>query len=132
MLAARREHGVFLVSDAVATPKAAGGAGPGLGGEVSSVGGQVELSADGALRHREPGFLAGSVQALDVGVATAARVTGSLAGAVAFASTAPAAAVGLANPWHPGARADLVEFDWQPGDRELAPRRVYVAGEPAA
>src|SRR5699024_6251732 len=109
ILAAKRDHGVFLVSDSVATPEVSDD------GATSSVGGGVELTDDGALRHSATGFLAGSVQTLDAGVATVARVTGSLAYGLRLATSAPARAHARPEPWRPGARADLVEFDWQPG-----------------
>lgn len=125
MLAAKRDHGIFLVSDAVATPAALR-----HGGE-STVGGGVELASDGALRHVATGYLAGSVQTLDVGVATVARITDSLATAYALATHAPAAALGLPALWQPGARADVVQFEWTPGDTEIHPVRVLIAGEPA-
>lgn len=124
MIAAKRDHGVFLVSDAVATPAALHDDG------VSTVGGGVRLAADGALRHAATGFLAGSVQTLDVGVATVARLTGSLATAMRLASTAPAAVLDDGPHWTAGARADVLLFDWTPGERAITPREVLVAGEP--
>ena len=123
MIAAKRDHGVFLVSDAVATPAALHDDG------VSTVGGGVRLAADGALRHAATGFLAGSVQTLDVGVATVARLTGSLATAMRLASTAPAAVLDDGPHWTAGARADVLLFDWTPGERAITPREVLVAGE---
>ncbi|MCK2035245.1 N-acetylglucosamine-6-phosphate deacetylase [Microbacterium sp. SSW1-49] len=125
MLAAKRDHGIFLVSDAVATPAALRD-----GGE-STVGGGVHLADDGALRHVSSGFLAGSVQTLDVGVATVARLTGSLAGALRLATSAPASVLDDAPHWTTGARADVLLFDWAPGDRAIIPREVLVAGETA-
>ncbi|WP_166999432.1 N-acetylglucosamine-6-phosphate deacetylase [Paramicrobacterium fandaimingii] len=122
MLAAKRDHGVFLVSDAVATP-------PTLveGGE-STVGGGVYFAEDGALRHTSTGFLAGSAQTIDVGVATVARITGSLARAVTLASVAPARALGIEPHWSVGARADVLLFDWAPGFQQITPRAVLIAG----
>jgi N-acetylglucosamine-6-phosphate deacetylase len=122
IIAAKRDHGVYLVSDAVATPAQLREDGH------SSVGGDVQLADDGALRHNETGLLAGSVQTLDVGVATAARVTGSLAQAVALATTAPARILGLNNVWQVGGRADLAMFRWRPGDRAIEPETVVIAG----
>lgn len=126
MIAAKRDHGLFLVSDAVATPAAL------LDGGVSTVGGGVHLADDGALRHVSTGFLAGSVQTLDVGVATVARLTGSLAAAVRLATSAPAAVLDDGPHWTVGARADVLLFDWTPGDRSITPREVLIAGEPAS
>jgi N-acetylglucosamine-6-phosphate deacetylase len=126
MIAAKRDHGLFLVSDAVATPAAL------LDGGVSTVGGGVHLADDGALRHVSTGFLAGSVQTLDVGVATVARLTGSLAAAVRLATSAPAAVLDDGPHWTVGARADVLLFDWTPGDRLITPREVLIAGEPAS
>ncbi len=123
MIAAKRDHGLFLVSDAVATPAAL------RDGGVSTVGGGVHLADDGALRHVATGFLAGSVQTLDVGVATVARLTGSLATGLRLASSAPAAVLDDGPHWTPGARADVLLFDWAPGDAHITPREVHVAGE---
>lgn len=126
MIAAKRDHGLFLVSDAVATPATL------LDGGVSTVGGGVHLADDGALRHVSTGFLAGSVQTLDVGVATVARLTGSLAAAVGLAASAPASVLDDGPHWTVGARADVLLFDWTPGDRAITPREVLIAGEPAS
>ncbi|WP_226533557.1 N-acetylglucosamine-6-phosphate deacetylase [Microbacterium paraoxydans] len=123
MIAAKRDHGVFLVSDAVATPAAL------RDGGLSTVGGGVYLAEDGALRHVSTGFLAGSVQTLDVGVATVARVTGSLGTAMRLASAAPAAVLADGPHWTIGARADVLLFDWAPGDACIRPREVRIAGE---
>lgn len=122
MLAAKRDHGIFLVSDAVATPTAL------LEDGVSTVGGGVHLADDGALRHVSSGFLAGSVQTLDVGVATVARIIGSLPRALELASAAPARVLGIEPHWAVGARADVLLFDWAPGDRQITPRTVLVDG----
>lgn len=123
MIAAKRDHGLFLVSDAVATPAAL------RDGGVSTVGGGVHLADDGALRHLSTGFLAGSVQTLDVGVATVARLTGSLATAMRLATAAPAAVLDDGPHWRPGARADVLLFDWRPGDTRITPLEVHIAGE---
>lgn len=126
MLAAKRDHGAFLVSDAVATPSSV------LHDGVSSVGGGVKISEDGALRHVASGFLAGSIQSLDVGVATAARITGSLGEAVRLASTAPSEILDGVDPWRIGARADVLQFHWSPRDRRIAPSAVYISGQRVA
>lgn len=127
MLAAKRttdsaRHGAFLVSDVVATPDSL------LRGGMSTVGGEVEIAPDGALRHRSTGFLAGSIDAIDVGVATVARLTGSLPDALDLASIAPATILDGVNPWRIGARADVLQFRWSPGDTRIEPVRVHVAG----
>jgi len=123
MIAAKRDHGVFLVSDAVATPRTL------VEDGVSTVGGGVALAADGALRHVASGFLAGSVQALDIGVANAAGILGSLADAVRLASIVPSLLLDGRDPWRVGARADVLRFSWQPGDMAITPVSVHVAGE---
>ncbi|MFK4788407.1 N-acetylglucosamine-6-phosphate deacetylase [Microbacterium sp. ZW T5_56] len=127
MIAAKRpgpngDHGAFLVSDAVATPAAL------REGGVSTVGGGVEIAADGALRHRATGFLAGSIQTLDVGVATIARLTGSLATGMELGAIAPARVLDGETPWRVGARADILRFAWAPGDARIRPVSVHVAG----
>lgn len=122
MLAAKRDHGIFLVSDAVATPSAL------LENGVSTVGGGVHLADDGALRHVSTGYLAGSAQTIDVGVATVARITGSLPRAVSLATTAPARVLGIDPHWAVGARADVLLFEWAPGDRQITAHTVLIAG----
>lgn len=122
MIAAKREHGVFLVSDAVATPVGLREDG------ISSIGGGVHISPDGALRHDATGFLAGSIQALDVAVATVARLTGSLSTAVRLATDSPARILDGAASWCLGARADVLRFNWKPGDPKIRPVSVHVEG----
>lgn len=122
-LRAKGDDGVFLVSDAVATGPAL------LEDGQSSIGGGVEVATDGALRHVATGLLAGSIQSLDVGVATMARLTGSLARALDLATVAPSRAVGLPPLWAVGSRADVITFTWKPGDTSLALQQVIVAGK---
>jgi N-acetylglucosamine-6-phosphate deacetylase len=94
---------VVLVSDA--TPAAA--ANPG----IYSLGG-VEIDADGGIVRTPEGRLAGSVLTLDVALRNWASMTeASLAEAIAAASEAPAAALGLPVGLRPGAGADIVLLD---------------------
>ncbi|SJN21606.1 N-acetylglucosamine-6-phosphate deacetylase [Microbacterium esteraromaticum] len=123
ILAAKGRDGAFLVSDAVSTPAAL------VEDGRSTIGGDVRLTEEGALRHVATGLLAGSVQTLDVGVANTARVTGSLDGALYLATQAPARAIGLPDVWRIGARADIIRFFWAPGDSAIQPAEVVVAGE---
>jgi N-acetylglucosamine-6-phosphate deacetylase len=122
VLAAKRDHGAFLVSDAVATPSAFRETGQ------SSIGGAVQVAPDGALRHIATGFLAGSIQGLDVGVATVARITGSISQGVRLASVAPGLILDGVSPWRVGARADVLQFDWAPGDVAIEPVDVLIGG----
>ncbi|MFV2062387.1 MAG: N-acetylglucosamine-6-phosphate deacetylase [Chloroflexota bacterium] len=107
----------LLVSDAI--PLAGSGETRGMVGEL-----EVELNGERVtLLGSET--LAGSVTALDLEVRNVVRAGGSLHGAVAAASTNPAALLGLADRGRleAGLRADLVELD-----ADLRVRRVMRAG----
>ena len=111
---------VVLVSDA--TPAAA--APP---GRYRMAGTVVEADAAGAARTPE-GTLAGSTLMLDGAVRRFAAATGAtLAAAIAAATEAPAAAIGLPAPLEPGSPADLVELD-----DEGRVTRTTIAGRWAA
>ena len=104
----------FLVSDSVAI----GGRPPGE--YVSPVGGDVELTADGRLLVRGTPYLAGAAAPLADGVAWAAGVL-SLPEALTMATSNPARIID-----QPATRldtgtsiADVITFDWRPGDRTL-------------
>ena len=76
-------------------------------------------------------ILAGSGVQTDVCVATAISMTGlSLQQACDMAGRIPADLLGCESiSLHPGSRADLVVFDWQPGDRTLCVRQTIAVGE---
>ncbi|MEU4291504.1 amidohydrolase family protein [Kribbella sp. NPDC026596] len=105
----------FLVSDSVAI----GGLAP--GDYSSTVGGDVELTDDGRLLVRGTPYLAGAAAPLADGVAWAAR-SFSLPDALTMATTNPGRIIDEAGgELRPGTRiADVITFDWQPGDRELS------------
>jgi N-acetylglucosamine-6-phosphate deacetylase len=95
---------VVLISDA--TPAAA--APP---GRYRQAGVEIESTDDGVVRTPE-GRLAGSALTLDIAVRNWASMTeASLAEAIAAASEAPAAALGLTPGLRPGRPADIVLFD---------------------
>jgi N-acetylglucosamine-6-phosphate deacetylase len=104
----------FLVSDSVAI----GGLPP---GEYSStVGGDVELTDDGRLLVRGTPYLAGAAAPLADGVAWAAE-SFSLPEALTMATTNPGRIIAQSTQLTPGTRiADVITFDWQPGDRALS------------
>lgn len=125
MVRAKTPGRVVLVSDAVAL------AGMPPGDYVQPVGGTVRLEPSGRLGYLGTPFLAGSAARLADCVATAASLADiSLAIAVECATGNPARI--LADPTRgavkPGARADLVTFDWKPGDLTLGLREVLVGG----
>jgi N-acetylglucosamine-6-phosphate deacetylase len=113
----------ILVSDAVVL------AGSEPGRYRTSVGGSVELAADGRLSHVDSGLLAGAAVSLRHGVAhaaVAARI--GLAGALELATVNPGAFVGGRGALAVGARADLITFGWEPGNSTLALKSVLVTG----
>lgn len=127
MFRAKGQGRAVLVSDAVAL------AGMPPGRYEAAVGGAVDVGADGRISLAGTSLLAGAGHALRVMVARAANHAGvSLARALAMASDDAAAAAGLAPCLEPGARADLIRFDFTPGDDTLRLRDVIIAGERVA
>lgn len=125
MIRAKTPERVILVSDAVAL------AGMPPGDYVQPVGGTVRLEPSGRLGYVGTPFLAGSAARLADCVATAASLAGiDLATAVDCATATPARVLGDSTRGvvAVGARADLVTFDWQPGDLTLGLRDVLVGG----
>ncbi|HWL98882.1 MAG TPA: amidohydrolase family protein [Nocardioidaceae bacterium] len=113
----------LLVSDSVAL------AGLPAGSYEAAVGGNVELSEDGRLAYVGTPYLAGAAQSLADGVAKAtvlARLT--LGEAVALATTSPSRFVNGRGRVVPGESANLVVFDWAPGDPTLTLRQVVQGG----
>lgn len=107
---------IVLVSDSGPAAEAAAG-------RFAMAGVAIELDAAGAAR-TATGELAGSTVTLDVAMSRWAALTGAtLDEAIAAASEAPAALIGLARPLRPGAPADLVVLS-----EGGAVRRVMHAG----
>lgn len=112
-----------LVSDVVAV----GGLSPGT--YDTPVGGKVELTAEGRIGIPGTRTLAGAALPLKNGIANVARLPGfSLGQAVRMATENPGRFVGSRGVLRVGASADLVQFEWQPGEGDLQVRRVLVGG----
>lgn len=124
MLRAKGADNSVLVSDSVAL------AGLPPGRYRTPIGGDVEILPSGRVALAGTSFLAGSGDALRTCVARAVQMTGfSLGQCIAMASTHAAAAIGLSSVLKPGARTDMILFEWAPGDDTLALRRTILAGE---
>lgn len=124
MVRAKGADNSVLVSDAVAL------AGLPPGRYHTPVGGDVEILPSGRVALAGTSFLAGSGDALKTCVARAVVLTGhSLGQCLAMATTRAAASIGLPGGIEPGARADMILFDWAPGDDSLLLRQTILAGE---
>lgn len=123
MLRAKGIERSVLVSDLVAV----GGLPPGT--YDTPVGGTVELTTEGRIGIPGTRTLAGAALPLKSGIANVARLPGfSLQQAVRMATENPGRFVGNRGLLRVGASADLVQFDWQPGEGDLRIRRVLVRG----
>ncbi len=123
MLRAKGVERSLLVSDTVAV----GGLPPGI--YDAPVGGKVELTADGRIGIPGTRTLAGAALPLKNGIANVACLPGfSLHQAVRMATENPGRFVGGQGFLCVGALADLVQFEWRPGERDLQIRRVLVRG----
>jgi N-acetylglucosamine-6-phosphate deacetylase len=118
----------ILVSDVVAL----GGMPPGI--YDAPVGGAVELSADGRVSSVHSSFLAGAARPLKDGIAWAAgSAVCELADAVRMATENPGRIVGHRGVLSVGAKADLVRFTMDIGQKKLKIETVLVEGvEPAS
>lgn len=127
MLRAKTVERALLVSDSTAL------GGLPAGEYETPVGGRVRLDADGRLGQVDSPYLAGAAANLAEGVARVTDLAGvNLATALRLATANPARLLGRRargrGTLRVGARADLVTFDWSPGDRSLAVHDVVVAG----
>lgn len=124
MLRAKGLERSVLVSDVVAL------GGMPAGRYANPIGGLVDVRADGRIGVADTPYLAGAGLPLIANVAIATRLAGlSLADALMLASRNPGRFCGGRGQLEVGAAADLICFDWQPGDDKLAIRETYVGGE---
>lgn len=124
MIRAKGPERSILVSDSSML------AGKPPGRYTTSVGGSVELTADGRLGEVGTPFLAGAARPLEAGVAEAVRMAGiGLGTAVKMATANPGRFVAGRGVLQAGAPADLLLFDYALGDRSLTIREVYAAGK---
>ncbi|MGV8831802.1 MAG: N-acetylglucosamine-6-phosphate deacetylase [Devosia sp.] len=124
MLRAKGLDRALLVSD-VAAP---GGLEPGI--YQQTIGGRVQLWANGRLGTPGTPYLAGAALPLADCVARTVGMTGfSLAQVLALATINPGRFVGDRGRLAIGERADLILFDWSDGYERLAISQTYVAGE---
>jgi N-acetylglucosamine-6-phosphate deacetylase len=123
MMRAKGSERVVLVSDSTAL----GGLPPGI--YHQTIGGEVELSADGRLSMRGTPYLAGAALPLPDMVARAVDLAGiSLGEAIRMASRNPGAMVGGRGQLVVGAPADIIRFHWKPGARTLTMDQVIAGG----
>ncbi|OHV82719.1 N-acetylglucosamine-6-phosphate deacetylase [Rhizobium sp. LCM 4573] len=126
MLRAKGMERAILVSDMVALA----GMPPGLYDQP--VGGRVEVSPERRISIAGTRYLAGAGLPLSANVAIAAEMAGiQLADALMLATKNPGRFVGGRGRMEVGARADLLRFDWSPGDREITVREAWIHGEKA-
>lgn len=124
MLRAKGTERCVLISDAVAL------AGMPLGVYETSVGGTVELTAEGRIGIPGTPWLAGAGLPLTAGIATVAGLSGfSLGDAVRMATENPGRFVGGRGVLRVGADADLVQFRWARAGDEIEVVQVLVRGE---
>jgi N-acetylglucosamine-6-phosphate deacetylase len=123
MIRAKGIERSVLVSDVVAV----GGLPQGI--YDTPVGGKVELTAEGRIGIPGTRTLAGAALPLKNGIANIANLPGfSLQQAVRMATENPGRFVGGRGLLRVGASADLVQFEWQPGDKDLQMSRVFIRG----
>lgn len=124
MLRAKGLDKALLVSDIVSP----GGLEPGI--YHQTIGGRVQLWANGRLGPPGTPYLAGAALPLNHDVARTVTMTGlSLAQVLRLATVNPGRFAGGRGKLTVGERADLILFDWQPGDEMLAIAETYLEGE---
>lgn len=128
MLRAKGVERSILISDAVAL----GGMPPGI--YETAIGGFVEVTAEHKIASASGGtFLAGGYLPLPDCVAHVAGLGEfSLGDAVTMATKNPGRFVGDRGCLRVGAAADLVRFQWKPGDTNLQIETVWVEGAEVA
>lgn len=124
MLRAKGLHKALLVSDVVSP----GGLKPGI--YHQTIGGRVELGANGRLGPPGTPYLAGAALPLADDVARTIGMTGlSLSEVLGLATRNPGRFAGGRGRLEAGATADLIQFEWTPGAERLAIVATYLAGE---
>ena len=124
MLRAKGLDRALLVSD-VAAP---GGLEPGI--YHQTIGGRVQLWPNGRLGTPGTPYLAGAALPLGDCVARTTGMTGfSLAQVLDLATVNPGKFAGGRGKLAVGEPADLILFDWMPGDEKLALAETYLNGE---
>lgn len=124
MLRAKGLSKSILVSD-VAAP---GGLAPGT--YQQNIGGTVVLTDDGRLGTEGTPYLAGAARPLPDCVATAITMAGiSLTDALMLATKNPGQFIERSGFLAIGEPADIISFDWRPGDRTLSIRQVVIGGD---
>jgi N-acetylglucosamine-6-phosphate deacetylase len=125
MIRAKGFSNSILVSD-VAAP---GGLAPGTYQQY--IGGNVVLGEDGRLSIEGTPYLAGAARPLPDCVATAVTMAGiSLADALSLATTNPGRFIGRSGRLAVGEPADIIAFDWEPGQKSLDIHQVVIGGDP--
>jgi N-acetylglucosamine-6-phosphate deacetylase len=123
MLRAKGLERSVLVSDVVAL------GGMPAGRYYNPIGGIVEVQANGRIGVADSPYLAGAGLPLCANVAIAAKLAGlSLGDAIALATRNAGRFCGGRGRLEVGAPADLVCFDWQPGDERLTIQATYLRG----
>ncbi|HEV2518418.1 MAG TPA: amidohydrolase family protein [Devosia sp.] len=124
MLRAKGLDQALLVSDVVSP----GGLKPGI--YHQTIGGRVELQANGRLGPPGTPYLAGAALPLADDVARTIGATGlSLSEVLGLATRNPGRFAGGRGRLEAGAAADLIQFEWSPGAERLAIAATYLAGE---
>ena len=123
MLRAKGMASSILVSD-IAAPA---GLPPGV--YQQNIGGRVLLEDTGRLSMEGTGYLAGAARPLPDCVATAiTHADISLGDAISLATVNPAQFADRSGRLKIGNPADIIQFDWQPGDRTLTMCSVILHG----
>ncbi len=124
MICAKGLERSILVSDAVAL------AGMAPGRYNASIGGRVELFADGRLAMEGASTLAGAAIPLITCIGRAVRMTGrTLAQVLTMATENPGRFAGDRGSLAVGARADILRFSWSEETCQATVKDVWLAGE---
>jgi N-acetylglucosamine-6-phosphate deacetylase len=124
MICAKGLERSILVSDAVAL------AGMAPGRYNASIGGRVELFADGRLAMEGASTLAGAAIPLITCIGRAVRMTGrTLAQVLTMATENPGRFAGDRGSLAVGARADILRFSWNEETCQATVKDVWLAGE---